>query len=166
MDSNDQKILTMKDIEFTQEKTTFSMTCRVEAKIHTKAEAIWALLTDAKGFSRWNSTITSIDGIIREGERIRIHVPGTDRTFKPRVSDVEANRHMTWSNGIAPFFKGSRTFELRTCDNGSTDFIMEEKFDGIIFAIIKNRLPDFKLIFENYALDLKKEAERLSVHVS
>jgi len=61
----------MKDIEFLQKKNTFSMTCRVEAKIHTKAEVIWALLTDAKGFSRWNSTITSIDGIIREGERIR-----------------------------------------------------------------------------------------------
>jgi len=43
---------------------------------------------------------------------------------------------------------------------------MEEKFDGIIFVIIKNRLPDFKVIFENYAMDLKSEAERLSVHLS
>jgi hypothetical protein len=43
---------------------------------------------------------------------------------------------------------------------------MEEKFDGIIFAIMKNRLPDFKLIFEKYAMDLKSEAERLSACVS
>ena len=166
MDSNDQKILKMEDIEFMQKKNTFSMTCRVEAKIHTKADVIWALLTDAKGFSRWNSTITSIDGIIRAGERIRIHVPGTDRSFKPRVSDVEANRRMTWSNGFAPLFRGCRTFELRSSDDGRTDFVMEEKFDGILFAIIKNRLPDFKLIFKKYAMDLKSEAERLSVHVS
>ena len=156
----------MKEIEFGQVKNTFSMICRVEAKIHTNAEVIWALLTDAKGFSRWNSTVTGIDGDIRNGERIRIHVPGTERTFKPRVSDVEVNKHMTWSDGLVPLFRGSRTFELRQSDNGSTDFIMEEKFDGLIFAIIKNRLPDFKLIFESYALDLKNEAERLSVHVS
>jgi len=73
---------------------------------------------------------------------------------------------MTWSHGFAPFFRGCRTFELRSSDNGSTDFAMEEKFDGIIFAIMKNRLPDFKLIFEKYAMDLKSEAERLSACVS
>ena len=63
----------MKEIEFEQVKNTFSMTCRVETNIHTKAEVIWALLTDAKGFSRWNSTVTGIDGDIREGRRLRIH---------------------------------------------------------------------------------------------
>jgi hypothetical protein len=42
----------MEEIEFEQVKNTFSMTCRVEANILTKAEVIWALLTDAKGFSR------------------------------------------------------------------------------------------------------------------
>jgi hypothetical protein len=74
---------------------------------------------------------------------------------------VEINKHMTWSDGLVPLFRGSRTFKLRQCDDDSTHFIMEEKFDGLIFAIIKNRLPDFKLIFEKYALDLKNEAERV-----
>jgi len=150
------------EIEFSQAKDSFSMKCRVEAKIHTKAEVIWALLTDAKGFSHWNSTVSSIDGHIREGERIRIHVPGTRRTFTPRISDVEVNKHMTWSDGIAPIFKGIRTFEIRQCDTGLTEFIMEEKFSGFVFAIIKNRLPDFKPIFETYARDLKNEAERIA----
>jgi len=31
-----------------------------------------------------------------------------------------------------------------------------------MFALIKNKLPDFRLIFERYALDLKKEAELCS----
>jgi hypothetical protein len=150
----------MKEIESELVKNTFSMTCRVEARIAANVETIWALLTEAKGFSRWNSTVTAIDGNIREGERIRIHVPGSDRTFTPRVSGVEINKHMTWSNGVAPLFKGSRTFELRQRDDRSTDFIMEEKFEGLIFAIVKNRLPDFRLIFEKYAFDLKNEAER------
>jgi len=149
-----------KEIEFTQVKKTFSMTCRVETEIHAKAESIWKLLTDAKGFSSWNSTVSGIDGNIKEGERIRIHVPGTNRTFKPKISGVVVNKAMTWSNGFAPVFRGSRTFELRQSANGSTEFIMEEQFSGLMFALIKNKLPDFKPIFETYALGLKKEAER------
>jgi hypothetical protein len=68
---------------------------------------------------------------------------------------------MTWSDGIVPIFKGSRTFELKQCVDGSTDFTMEEKFSGLIFALVKNRLADFKMIFESYALDLKNEAEQV-----
>jgi uncharacterized protein YndB with AHSA1/START domain len=95
----------MKQIKFTQAKKTFSMICRVEIDIKAKPETIWALLTDAKGFPDWNSTVSAIDGNIREGERIRIHVPGTSRTFKPRVSGVVANKRMTWSDGLALSFK-------------------------------------------------------------
>jgi len=149
-----------KEIEFAQAKNTFSMTCRVETTIHAKPEDIWELLTDAKRFPSWNSTVNAIDGNIQEGERIRIHVPGTDRTFKPKVSGVVANKSMVWSNGFAPIFKGSRSFELRQGTNGLTEFIMAERFSGLMFALIKNKLPDFKPIFERYALDLKKEVER------
>ena len=148
-----------KEIEFAQVKNTFSMSCRVEIKIHANAEKIWKLLTDAEKFSSWNSTVSAIDGNIQEGERITIHVPGTDRTFTPKVSGVVVNKSMTWSNGFAPIFKGSRTFELRQGAKGSTEFIMTEHFSGLVFALVKNKLPDFRLIFERYALDLKKEAE-------
>lgn len=156
----------MKEIEFDQTKNTFSMTCRVKAHIHTTPEFIWALLTDAKGFSRWNSTVTWIDGDIREGERIQIHVPGTNRTFKPKVSEFEINRNMTWSDGFVPVFKGTRSFTLKQCGADLTEFVMEERFEGLVFAIVKNRLPDFKMIFERYALDLKNEAERLYDSIS
>jgi hypothetical protein len=151
-----------KEIEFVQVKNTFSMRCKVQVEIRANANIIWSLLTDAKGFSRWNTTVSSIDGSIQEGERIRIHVPGTNRVFKPKVSGVKKNKQMTWSNGFAPLFRGSRTFELNQHDNGSSGFIMEEHFSGLMFAVIKNKLPDFRPIFESYALDLKKEAERVA----
>ena len=64
------------------------MTCGVEVNIRANPETVWSLLTDAKGFPRWNSTVTSIDGQILEGERLRLHVPGTNRTFTPKVSGV------------------------------------------------------------------------------
>lgn len=57
----------------------FSMTCGVVVNIKAGATTVWGILTDAQGFPRRNSTVTRIDGQIREGQRLRIHVPGTDR---------------------------------------------------------------------------------------
>ena len=138
------------------------MTCGVEVNIEANAELVWSLLTDAKGFSRWNSTITAIEGDIREGERLRLHVPGTNRTFTPRVSGVAPARRMVWGDGLALIFKGVRTFVLKPRDDGSTDFVMEERFSGVVFALTKGMLPDFRPIFEAYANDLKREAQRVA----
>jgi len=73
---------------------------------------------------------------------------------------------MTWSDGFVPVFKGTRSFTLKQCGADLTEFVMEERFEGLVFAIVKNRLPDFKTIFERYALDLKNEAERLYDSIS
>ena len=137
------------------------MTCRVAVNIEARAEIVWGLLTDAKGFPRWNSTVTEIEGEIREGERLRVHVAGTKRTFTPEVSGVVPGRRMVWSNGIASVFRGVRTFYLTPRSAASTDFVMEERFSGVMFALTKGMLPDFRPIFEAYASDLKREAQRL-----
>jgi hypothetical protein len=102
-----------------------------------------------------------IEGHIRKGGRLRLHVPGTSRTFTPKVSGVIPARRMVWSDGVTLVFKGVRTFELTPRDDGSTDFIMEEHFSGLAFALTQGMLPDFRPIFEAYANDLKREAERV-----
>ena len=137
------------------------MTCCVKVNIHASAKIVWSLLTDAQGFSRWNSTVTGIEGDIREGERLRLHVPGTKRIFTPMVSGVVPAQRMIWSDGFAPIFKGLRTFILQPRNDGSTDFVMEEHFSGLMFALTKAMLPDFQPIFDAYANDLKREAERV-----
>jgi hypothetical protein len=62
-------------------------------------------------------------------------------------------------------FKGVRTFELRSRPDGSTDFIMSERFAGLMLPFVKGAMPDFGPVFEAYANDLKREtdtAERLA----
>jgi hypothetical protein len=59
-------------------------------------------------------------------------------------------------------FKGVRTFEVTPGVNGSTDFVMHERFSGVVFAMVKRALQDFRPIFESYASDLKREAERIA----
>ena len=143
----------------TQARHAFSLTCRVEVTIKATTPMIWSILTDAPGFSRWNSTVSCIEGEIREGGRLRIQVPGTDRTFAPTVSGVVPNERMTWTGGFAPIFKGVRTFTLKARGD-STDFAMEERFSSLMLPLIKGSLPDFGPVFERYASDLKREAER------
>ncbi len=153
----------MAEPKVTQKQGVVSLTCGVAVNIRATAESIWKLLTDAKDFPRWNSTVTSIEGEIREGEQLRLHVPGTNRTFTPKVSGVVAGQRMTWTGGFTPVFKGVRTFELKPRSDGSTDFVMEERFSGLVLPLLRGSLPDFGPVFERYADDLKQEAERPKV---
>jgi uncharacterized protein YndB with AHSA1/START domain len=70
--------------------SAFRMGCAISTTIQASADRIWALLTDAAGFPRWNSTVTSIEGEIGEGRTLKLKVPtARERVFKPRVSNVE-----------------------------------------------------------------------------
>jgi hypothetical protein len=151
----------MDGAQFTRIDSALAMVCRVEANIAARAEIVWNLLVDAEGFPRWNSTVTRIEGQIVEGARIKIHVPGTARTFTPGVSGFEPRHRMEWSDGVSTIFKGVRTFLLQARDDESTDFVMEERFSGAVFALTRKMLPDFRPIFESYANDLKREAQRI-----
>lgn len=144
----------------TQTRGAFSMLCRVDINILAAAPIVWRLLTDAEGFPRWNSTVTRIEGQIRDGERLRLHVPDTDRTFIPMVSGVVPNERMTWTGGFAPLFKGVRTFELKPRGNGTTDFAMQERFAGLVLPLARRSMPEFGPVFARFANDLKREAER------
>jgi len=142
--------------------SAFRMDCTVRVQIGASADKVWALLTDAGRFPAWNSTVTSIEGQIAEGQRLKIRVPAAPgRVFKPKVSGVKQGEAMVWSDGMAPMFKGIRTFALKPNSDGTTEFSMREEFSGLMLPMIKGSLPDFGPIFETYAADLKRAAESL-----
>ncbi len=60
---------------------------------------------------------------------------------------------------MAPMFRGERTFTLTPRGDGTTEFSMVEVFSGVMLPMIKGSLPDFVPVFEQYARDLKREAE-------
>ncbi len=140
--------------------TTFEMQTSVATNIKAPATKIMGLLTDAKNFTKWNSTVISINGDIKKGETISL-VSKLDpkRTFKLNVAE-QTPTTLIWKDGFAPMFSGVRTFELQTKPDGSTDFTMTEVFKGIMLPMIKGSLPDFKENFEQYAADLKNASEK------
>jgi hypothetical protein len=151
-----------KEPKIIKRQGTFSLVCRVEVNIRATNERVWKLLADAEGFPRWNTTVTRIEGQINEGETIRVSVPGTKRVFKALISDFSINKRMVWSGGLLFIFRGVRNFELHRRFDHSTDFVMEERFSGLMLPLIKGKLPDFGPIFSTYANDLKREAEKIT----
>lgn len=144
----------------TKTKSTFRMDCAVSINIQAPPDRIWKLLTTAGDFPRWNSTVKSIEGKIALGETVKLKATiAPERTFTLKVNEFVPNQRLVWSDGMAPMFKGVRTYTLTPQANGSTDFTMVEVFSGIMLPMIAGSLPDFGPSFEQYAADLKRAAE-------
>jgi uncharacterized protein YndB with AHSA1/START domain len=111
----------------------------VQTSICATAERIWALLTDAAGYTRWNNTVEKVDGKIARGERVTVHPKiNARRAFPVTVAEFEPSRYMVWTGGMPlGLFKGERTFTLKT----------------------SRSIPNLQPAFEEFASDLKRAAE-------
>ena len=141
-------------------KSAFRMEYSIGINIKATADKVWAIMTNAADFPRWNSTVKSIEGRIASGETIKlVAVISPTRTFNLNIIEFIPEKKMVWSDGNA-MFKGVRTYTVTPKPDGSTDFTMSEEYTGLMMPMIAGSLPDFIPTFEQYTSDLKKEAER------
>jgi uncharacterized protein YndB with AHSA1/START domain len=141
----------------TTTKKTFSRETSVSTTIDADPTIVWALLTHASDFPRWNSTVTSIKGEIREGETIELKsILDEKRTFKLKVKEFVPEKRLVWGDAL-----GSRAYTLTRSDGGSTIFTMTEKIGGPLFPLFAGSIPSFDEVFKRFAADLKKEAETI-----
>ena len=129
--------------------------------IRATPDRIWALLTDAPGYPKWNNTVDKIDGQIAAGQSITVHAkinPG--RAFPVKVSEFAPAQRMVWSGGMPlGLFKGARTYTLISQGNGEVEFSMSEEFSGWLAPLITRSIPDMQPAFDQFAGDLKRAAE-------
>ena len=137
-------------------KTTFSRETSVSVNIAADAAILWALLTNAADFPRWNSTVISISGKIQNGETIELKSTLDEkRTFKLKIKEFVPNQRLVWGDPM-----GSRVYSLEKAEKG-TQFTMSEKIGGPLFPLFAGMIPSFDESFEKFAADLKKEAETI-----
>lgn len=137
-------------------KTTFSRETSISVNIEADAAILWALLTNAADFPRWNSTVISISGKIQNGETIELKSTLDEkRTFKLKIKEFVPNQRLVWGDPM-----GSRVYSLEKAGKG-TQFKMSEKIGGPLFPLFANMIPSFDESFEKFAADLKKEAETI-----
>ncbi len=138
-------------------KKTFSRETSIEKDIHASDSIIWSLLTDAKGYSKWNTTIFYIDGEINLREKIRIITTlDSNRMFKLKIKEFENKKRLVWGDG-----KGNRVYTIESLDFLTTKFTMNEKISGLMFPMYAKYIPSFDESFEQFVSDLTNEAERI-----
>ena len=139
-------------------KKTFSRETAISIDIQADKSIIWALLTNASDYPRWNSTVISIDGSITKGGKIQLKSTlDPKRVFKLSVKEFEADSQLIWGDAM-----GKRIYTLKSIGKGLTNFSMNEKIGGPIFPLFAKMIPPFDKSFEQFANDLKREAETIS----
>jgi uncharacterized protein YndB with AHSA1/START domain len=138
-------------------RKTFSRETSVSTTIQADPAIVWALLTHASDFPRWNSTVTSMKGEIREGGSVELKsILDDKRTFKLKIKEFVPEKRLVWGDAL-----GSRVYTLARGEAGSTVFSMSEKIGGPLFPLFAGSIPSFDQVFERYAADLKREAEAI-----
>lgn len=136
-------------------KETFSRETTVGIDIQADSAIIWALLTNAADFSRWNTTVISLEGNIQKGERIKLKSSlNPKRIFTLTIKEFEPEKRLLWGDS-----QGNRTFILSPVSNGNVRFSMTEKIGGLMFPLYAKYIPPFDASFEQFAAELKKESE-------
>ena len=138
-------------------KKTFSRETAFSTTIFADPAIVWALLTNASDFPRWNSTVTSLKGNIRAGETVELKSTLDEkRTFKLKIKEFMPEKRLVWGDAM-----GSRVYSLDSAGAGGVLFSMTEKIGGPFFPLFAGAIPSFDESFERFASDLKKEAEAI-----
>ncbi len=138
------------------DKRIFSRETSVSVYIEAHPSIVWALLTHASDFPRWNSTVVSLTGEIKEGGTVELKsILDEKRVFKLKVKEFVPEKRLVWGDGM-----GSRIYSLDKNSNGVL-FSMSEKIGGPLFPLFAKMIPSFDRSFEQFAADLKKEAETI-----
>jgi hypothetical protein len=141
------------------------MEIKTQITINTTPDKVWAVLTDFDNYPNWNPFVTSLTGDVRVGNKIavRIEPPGASvNNFRPTVTAFELNKKLSWL-GVFLFrgiFDGEHKFELSNNGNGTTTFIQQEKFIGLLVPFFKKMLDNnIRRGFEALNNKLKELAE-------
>jgi hypothetical protein len=132
------------------------------ASIKATPRAIWSILTDGPGYTEWDSGVSSVEGTVGPGERLKVTSEANRaRAFPVKVTEFEPSERMVWSGGMPlGLFRGVRTFTLAPGSNGATEFKMREEYTGPLVPMIWRSMPDLGPSFEQFAKGLKARAEQ------
>ena len=114
-------------------RTEDALDYSVAIPITAPPTAVWSVLTDAKNYTAWNSTLIKLDGDIVLGGKIElVSKVAPDRTFNLKVSELVAPTKMVWEDGNGMFL-GVRHFTLIPSDGG-TILAMSETYSGLFLG--------------------------------
>jgi hypothetical protein len=99
--------------------------------------------------------VIALKGEIKPGETIALtSTLDEKRVFKLKIKEFEAEKRLVWGDA-----QGSRVYTLSKGQGKKTSVTMRERIGGLMFPLYGRFIPPFDASFEQFAADLKKEAE-------
>lgn len=137
-----------------------------EIIINSTPEKLWEVITDFKGYSKWNPFIVNIEGEPKKGEKIELQLhlkSGKNRTYHPTITKVEKFKEIRWKGQMLSslLFQGERVLSIEKVDDKSVKFINNEVFSGIASGFTPKKMDsDIEESFKMMNTALKNWAER------
>jgi len=129
--------------------------------IRASVEKVWGILNDANNYPTWDLSMDHIEGKLALGETVKFFTKLSAQAFPVKVTAFESNRKMVLTGGMPlGLFKSERTHTLTANKDGTTTFHTEEIFSGLLLPVFGKNIPDLTENFKNFAVALKKQAEK------
>lgn len=103
---------------------------------------------DFEQYPEWNPFILTISGKATKGEKLAVKLqPNPEKKamiFRPEVLASKPRHEFRWLGHLwfKGLFDGEHRFFLRENEDGSTTFIHEERFTGILVPLLKKILEN------------------------
>lgn len=142
------------------------MQLRTEVEIDAPPEVVWKVLEDRSAYHEWNPFITTFEGPLEEGARVKIVVSPPDSSdfrFRPTLLKVEPNRMLRWKGTMIAnfFFWGEHFIELIPITANKTRVSHGEDFGGFLLKFLLGQMGATQRGFVHMNQALKRRAETL-----
>jgi hypothetical protein len=116
-----------------------------EIEFDGTVEDVWAVLADQPAHAEWNPFITSFEGEIREGAKLRVRLQpegGRGMTLRPTVVAAEPPRELRWLGHllVPGIFDGEHRFLIEEAGPGRVRFTQSERFRGVLVPLVWPKL--------------------------
>ena len=128
--------------------------------INAGAEKIWNILIDFEKYPQWNPFILSIEGVAKEGSRLKANIQGM--RFKPLVLAAKKHQEFRWLGHLLfrGLFDGEHYFLLKENNDRTTTLTHGENFSGLLVSVFSKSLDEkTRAGFEKLNQALKERAE-------
>jgi hypothetical protein len=139
-------------------------TIRVVTDIAAPVQTVWAELSAVAAYAEWNPFITTFQGELVAGSRLKVRIVppgGRPMTFRPTVTVVEEGKRLEWLGRLVlpGVFDGRHSFLLEDMGDGSTRLTQAEEFSGVLVPFTRSVLERTHAGFAamNEALRLRAE---------
>jgi len=133
--------------------------------IEVSPDRIWDVLVDFPKWSTWNSFIPLVEGILQEGQTLKIQVnpPGLKTmTFRPKIFSLTQNKEIIWGGSfLGIVYRGEHLFLLESLNENRTRFRQIERFHGPMVLFMGSMIKKTKKGYHQMNIALKNRVEEV-----